>query len=108
MVGAWYSVIAAVISTFIFSCSYNRCYMSTVSLTEKNVVELLCPNIDCGHKWTYRGKSRFYASCPFCRTNVHVFKNKLRNLCLGNCPKPCPDKNHWDSNFHDSSGGEYT
>lgn len=60
------------------------CYMS---LTEKNMVELLCPNIDCGHKWTYSGNSKFYASCPFCRTNVHVFKNKLENLCRDNGSK---------------------
>ena len=68
---------------------YNMCYnMSIMPLTEKNMVKLMCPNTDCRHKWIYHGKSKFYASCPFCRTNVHVFKNKLRNLCLGHSPKP--------------------
>lgn len=76
-----------------------------MSLTEKNKVKLMCPNTDCGHKWIYHGKSKFYASCPFCRTNVHVFKNKLRNLCLGHSTKPSLGIDCCDSNIPDSSGG---
>ncbi len=55
-----------------------------ISLGPSNKVKLQCPNIDCGHEWIYRGKSKFYARFPFCRTNVHVLKN------------------------HDSLGEEYT
>ena len=80
--------------------------MSTSLLTEKNTVELLCPNTDCGHKWTYRGKSKFYASCPFCRTNVHVLKDKLENRCIS--PKSSQSTDYLDSNLHGSSGGDYT
>ena len=82
--------------------SYN---ITKVQLREKDKVKLMCPNIDCGHKWIYRGKSKFYASCPFCRTNVHVFKDKLRNLCVGHSPKLSPGIEHCDSNIPDSSGG---
>jgi hypothetical protein len=86
---------------------YNMGYnMPLVGVIEKDKIELTCSNVDCGHKWMYRGKSKFYASCPFCRTNVHVFKNKLENLSLGNRSKSSPDCG--DSNIHDSSGGEST
>jgi len=26
----------------------------------------------CGHRWTYCGKSKWYASCPMCKTSVKV------------------------------------
>jgi hypothetical protein len=81
-----------------------------MSFTEKNMVELLCPNINCGHKWAYSGKSKFYASCPFCRTNVHVFKNKLENLCRDKSSKSksIQDTYSCDSTIRDSLGGTHT
>lgn len=26
----------------------------------------------CGYEWDYKGKSKWYASCPRCRTTVKV------------------------------------
>lgn len=40
-------------------------------------VPLECPNSECRHTWKYNGKSKFYTSCPYCRTNVHVINNKV-------------------------------
>ena len=29
----------------------------------------------CGYSWEYKGKSKFYASCPRCRTNIKIKEN---------------------------------
>jgi DNA-directed RNA polymerase subunit RPC12/RpoP len=34
-------------------------------------IELACK---CGHKWTYKGKSEHYATCPRCHNLVNVKK----------------------------------
>lgn len=26
----------------------------------------------CNYDWSYKGKSRFYATCPMCKTNVKL------------------------------------
>jgi hypothetical protein len=85
-------------------------YNMKAGMTEKNKVVLICPNLDCGHRWMYRGKSNFYASCPFCRTNVHVFKNKLENLCRDKSSKSKSnqDTNNCDSTIRDSPRGAHT
>jgi len=31
-------------------------------------IKLRCPR--CGHEWTYRGQSRWWATCPICRRLV--------------------------------------
>jgi len=31
----------------------------------------------CEYKWEYKGKSKFYASCPNCLRKVNVKNNKL-------------------------------
>ena len=32
----------------------------------------------CGYSWTYRGKSPYFASCPYCRNSVNV-KHAIRS-----------------------------
>ena len=36
-------------------------------------VDLSCK---CGHNWTYKGKSEYYATCPRCHNLVNVKKAK--------------------------------
>lgn len=38
-------------------------------------ITLICHN--CNHKWQYKGKSKFYASCPVCVYKVNINKNKV-------------------------------
>jgi|tagenome__1003787_1003787.scaffolds.fasta_scaffold20916888_4 ribosomal protein S27E len=45
-----------------------------VIIPEKHGIEVKC---NCGYEWTYAGKSKFYASCPRCRSTV-VFSKKRR------------------------------
>ena len=47
-----------------------------------------CPSPICGnHQWLYRGRSFIYATCPSCKRNVLISKNKierpLRSVELG-------------------------
>lgn len=42
------------------------------------VARLRCPNVACRHEWNYRGQSKFYASCGYCRTNVHVVRDRIK------------------------------
>jgi tRNA(Ile2) C34 agmatinyltransferase TiaS len=37
-------------------------------------MEIIC--LRCNHKWDYKGKSEWYASCPKCRTTINVKKIK--------------------------------
>ena len=30
----------------------------------------------CGYEWDYNGKSKWYCSCPRCRTSIKVKKNE--------------------------------
>ncbi len=36
--------------------------------------ELKCHR--CKHEWIYKGKSKWYASCPDCRTSVRIKEKK--------------------------------
>jgi hypothetical protein len=36
-------------------------------MTENKGILLQCTNKCCGHKWKYKGKSKFYATCPMCK-----------------------------------------
>ena len=39
-----------------------------------------CPSPICGnHQWLYRGRSFIYASCPSCKRNVLISKNKIES-----------------------------
>ena len=33
----------------------------------------------CGYEWTYKGKSKWYACCPMCRTSVNLKKRRIKN-----------------------------
>lgn len=37
-------------------------------------IRLKCNYNICGHEWTYHGNSRFYTSCPICKSQVSVKK----------------------------------
>ena len=49
-------------------------------MTEENNngIPLKCTRPDCGYKWTYRGHSRFYCSCPMCHTSVNI-RNQIKD-----------------------------
>ncbi|MCW4043522.1 MAG: hypothetical protein NWE90_07350 [Candidatus Bathyarchaeota archaeon] len=38
------------------------------------MVKLKCSRKTCGHIWNYKGHSKFYTSCPVCKTTVNVKK----------------------------------
>ena len=57
----------------------------------KNPISLDCKK--CGYSWTYRGKSPYFASCPYCRNSVNV-KHAIRSeLVLGRPSHPISDTN---------------
>jgi len=31
----------------------------------------------CGHVWDYKGKRKFYASCPICKNSVNIQKCRV-------------------------------
>ena len=35
-------------------------------------MKLKCPNKKCGYTWEYKGKNKFYTSCPRCKYNVKI------------------------------------
>ena len=37
---------------------------------------LKCQNPDCGYEWDYNGESKFYATCPRCKSSVSIRKQK--------------------------------
>lgn len=39
---------------------------------EINGTPIKCPNLRCRHKWIYKGKSKFYATCPQCYNKVRL------------------------------------
>ena len=41
-------------------------------------IYLECHN--CKHNWEYKGKSKFYATCPRCRFKVNITNSKINNL----------------------------
>ncbi len=36
---------------------------------------LKCPH--CGHVWDYKGRSKYYVTCPVCRYRVNIKKNRI-------------------------------
>jgi hypothetical protein len=57
-------------------------YLRTGSKLEGILVR--CSNPNCRHRWYYKGRSIFYASCPFCRRNIKLnikpVENKMNSL----------------------------
>lgn len=45
------------------------------SKTNKFSTEIKCP--DCFHKWVYKGGSKHFATCSYCRTLVNINENKV-------------------------------
>ena len=37
-------------------------------------MKIKCTKEDCQHEWDYKGKSKFYATCPHCYRKVNVKK----------------------------------
>ena len=35
-------------------------------------MKLKCKRKICGREWEYKGKKKFYASCPDCKTSVKI------------------------------------
>lgn len=38
------------------------------------MVMLKCNNKKCNYEWNYKGKSKFYATCPSCLRKVKIIK----------------------------------
>ena len=43
---------------------------------KKRGVKLTCQH--CDYEWSYRGYSKFYATCPNCQFKVHIKKSKKK------------------------------
>jgi Zn finger protein HypA/HybF involved in hydrogenase expression len=41
------------------------------------MVKLKCQR--CGHEWEYKGKRKYYTSCPDCKTSVKIKADKKRH-----------------------------
>ena len=39
-------------------------------------MKIKCTKKDCGHIWNYKGKSKFYATCPHCYRKVKISRGK--------------------------------
>jgi len=37
-------------------------------------MKLKCNKEDCKKEWEYKGKSKFYATCPDCHKNIKINK----------------------------------
>ena len=44
------------------------------------MVILKCTKKECGYKWNYTGKSKFYASCPRCKTPIKILYKKVKKV----------------------------
>lgn len=55
----------------------------TVLITQ-NVLPLKCQG--CSHDWYYKGKNKYVAPCPHCRTYVTIKKSRI--LLIGKEAKP--------------------
>lgn len=40
---------------------------------------LICTNPKCKHKWEYKGKRKFYTTCPNCLHKVKISDNEKYN-----------------------------
>ncbi len=54
-----------------------------ITITQ-NVIPLRCQR--CRHKWHYKGKNKYVANCPHCRTYVTIKKSRI--LLIGKETKP--------------------
>ena len=45
-------------------------------------MKIKCTKEDCQHEWNYKGKSKFYVTCPYCYRKIRINKgveNAKRN-----------------------------
>jgi len=47
-------------------------YILTYLPIYMKTIKLKCPNKKCKHEWNYKGKSKFYTTCPKCLYKVRV------------------------------------
>ncbi len=53
-------------------------YMLRLIIPEQSNRKFIqCPNPECKHRWEYRGRLLFYASCPSCRKNLKIKDNQI-------------------------------
>jgi len=66
-----------------------RAKKSAVELTEKYLnteyillnMKLKCQR--CGYEWNYKGKSKWYTSCPKCKTSVKIKELRISDVEIG-------------------------
>jgi len=58
---------------YIAFISNRKVYIVVVVLY--NMVKMKCSNEKCEHEWEYKGKSKIYATCPFCKKSIKTNKN---------------------------------
>ena len=46
-----------------------------------------CTKEDCKHEWNYKGKSKFYATCPNCYRKVKISKGEKDGEQKRNMPR---------------------
>ncbi len=49
---------------------------------KKKMIRLTCQRSSCKYEWNYKGKSKFYATCPRCRSTVNIEKQKITKSSL--------------------------
>lgn len=45
---------------------------------KQQVRRIKCNKKKCGHEWDYKGKQKFYATCPQCLTKVNIEKWQVK------------------------------
>lgn len=45
--------------------------------TQPKGIPIKCVNPQCRHKWIYKGKSKFYVTCPVCYNKVKREENEV-------------------------------
>ena len=53
-------------------------------IIQQKVIPLKCQR--CHHKWQYKGRNKYVATCPHCRTYVTIKKGSI--LLIGKHRKP--------------------
>lgn len=51
-------------------------YSTVIDEISDRVFVLQCRNPQCTHSWKYRGHSKHWAICPFCRKVVHTVRDR--------------------------------
>lgn len=46
-------------------------------MNKEKGIEIICPK--CEYAWNYKGKSKYYTSCPRCRANIKLKQEIVKN-----------------------------